>query len=160
MEYKTSLAKREAQKKYREANRDYYVEYAKRYNPRYCDMNREQRKEYAKAYHLKKVNTFEGRTLKIFQGAKGRATKAGIEFTIAYEDIDWVNVCPLLEIPIVYDYAGALQWDSPSLDRVDSTKGYVKGNVRVVSRRANTLKNCGTVDEIEMLGRNIRGYAS
>lgn len=40
---------------------------------------------------------------------------------------------------------------SPSLDRLDSSKGYVKGNVRVISKRANQLKNNATVEEMRMV---------
>lgn len=40
---------------------------------------------------------------------------------------------------------------SPSLDRIDSSKGYVKGNIRIISWRANLLKNNGTLQEFEAL---------
>lgn len=38
---------------------------------------------------------------------------------------------------------------SASIDRKDSTKGYIKGNVTIMSRRANLLKNNATVTELE-----------
>jgi hypothetical protein len=40
---------------------------------------------------------------------------------------------------------------SPSLDRIDNSKGYVKGNVAVISFRANTLKNNATADELRAI---------
>jgi len=37
---------------------------------------------------------------------------------------------------------------TPSIDRIDPKKGYVKDNIIVVSMRANRIKNDATVDEI------------
>ena len=36
-----------------------------------------------------------------------------------------------------------------SIDRKDSSKGYVKGNVAIISRRANLLKNNATIAELK-----------
>ncbi len=38
-----------------------------------------------------------------------------------------------------------------TLDRVVPSLGYVKGNVRVISFRANRLKNNATIDEIRAI---------
>ena len=40
---------------------------------------------------------------------------------------------------------------SPSLDRIIPEKGYVKGNIIVVSLKANTMKNNATIEEIKNL---------
>lgn len=40
--------------------------------------------------------------------------------------------------------------------RYDNTKGYVKGNIWVVSRRANTLKNNASIEELELLVSNLK----
>ena len=37
---------------------------------------------------------------------------------------------------------------TPSIDRIDPKKGYVKDNIIVVSMRANRIKTDATVDEI------------
>ena len=79
-----------------------------------------------------------------YYGAKLRARKRGMEFNIEMEDLLPVpDTCPVLGIPM----------DQPSLDRIDNSKGYVKGNVAVISDRANRLKRDATLDEVQALAR-------
>lgn len=84
----------------------------------------------------------------LLQTAKGRAKKKGWDFDLTVEDITIPEVCPVLGIPLFVRLGGKGKNDNnPSLDRIDSTKGYVKGNVQVISWRANNLKSDGTLDE-------------
>lgn len=46
--------------------------------------------------------------------------------------------------------------NSPSLDKINPIKGYVKGNVRVISQRANWLKNDATYEEMETIFNDFR----
>ncbi len=80
--------------------------------------------------------------------AKQRARKKGIECTITYAYVEsiWTDTCPILDIPL-YCGKGEIIDNSPSLDRIDPNKGYVPGNVQVISNRANMIKNCGTLEE-------------
>lgn len=64
---------------------------------------------------------------------------------ITFGDIEWPSVCPILGIELDYYVAG--KENSAEFDRIDSTKGYIKGNVWVISRRANRVKNDGTAEE-------------
>lgn len=78
--------------------------------------------------------------------AKYRANAKGIPFDILESDIVIPDFCPILGIPILRD-ANKNSWNSPSLDRIIPEKGYVKGNVCVISWRANTIKSYGNADE-------------
>lgn len=69
------------------------------------------------------------------------------EFTVAFEDIEWNLVCPVLGIPLDYMTQEGRQENSPSFDRIDNTKGYVKGNVVVISWKANRIKNDGSAED-------------
>jgi hypothetical protein len=82
--------------------------------------------------------------------AKYRAKKAGIPFAITVDDIPVPARCPVLNIPLI---AGEKPTpNSPSIDRTDNSKGYVPGNVRVISRAANLLKGeCTVLDIVRLL---------
>ena len=84
--------------------------------------------------------------------AKRRAKKKGLEFNIDNTDIDIPILCPILGIPIVKIYTKGKSTgptsNSPSLDRIDNSKGYIKGNVRVISHKANTMKHNATSLEL------------
>ena len=89
--------------------------------------------------------------------AKYRAKQKGLEFTIEQDDITIPETCPLLGIPLIcHRGKGSQQGNSPSLDRIDPTKGYIKGNVWVISNRANTLKNDASLQELELLVENLK----
>lgn len=82
--------------------------------------------------------------------ARARAKKKGLECTITVQDIDIPLVCPVLGIVLEPGVGAGRHRDcSPSLDRIDLAKGYVSGNVRVISYRANFLKNNATIEEME-----------
>ena len=85
--------------------------------------------------------------------ARRRAQLKGIEFTITPTDFPTLPThCPVLGIELHYGRGrGLRQPDSASLDRRDTTKGYVPGNVEIVSWRANDLKGDATLDELKKL---------
>lgn len=85
--------------------------------------------------------------------ARTRAIEKGMEFTITKEDIIIPNKCPLLGIDIIPKAKDRTH--SPSLDRIDSSKGYTPDNIWVVSSRANTLKNDATLKELKTLVENL-----
>lgn len=88
------------------------------------------------------------------RGAKAR----GLEFTISPNEFSELPThCPILGIEL--DYVGtpgraprsADKASRASLDRKDNSKGYIPGNVFVVSFRANQLKSDGTTSELRAL---------
>lgn len=88
------------------------------------------------------------------QWAKARAKKRGIVFALKPSDILVPDVCPVLGIPLAFGHgAGGAIDASPTLDRIIPNKGYVVGNVAVISRRANFLKNDATLEELNLLVR-------
>jgi hypothetical protein len=79
-----------------------------------------------------------------------RARRCELEFNITEADFpNWREQedCPVLGIKLCWTNAEKLQGSSPTIDRIDSIIGYVPGNVALISHRANTIKNRGTIEE-------------
>jgi len=68
------------------------------------------------------------------------------------------NVCPVLGIPL-YISKGRPTDNSPSIDRIIPALGYTRGNVRVISFRANTLKRNATLGELRLLLQDMERTA-
>lgn len=90
------------------------------------------------------------RPKRMLQEARTRAVAKGLDFDLKIEDIPMPETCPVLGIKIDFGARGRAD-GSPSIDRVDNTKGYVRGNVRVISWRANRLKSDATTGELRLL---------
>ena len=85
--------------------------------------------------------------------ARCRAKRKGWDFNLTIEDVAIPARCPVLGIPLAVNQGYGASAGSPSLDRIDSSRGYVKGNVAVVSHRANNLKGDGTVAEMRLVAK-------
>jgi hypothetical protein len=135
-----------AHKKYRDAHPEVW----KRTGATFRNKDRAAWAQYRVNQRLKDPESY------ILSRAKRTAKMRGFQFNIDTTDIIIPQVCPLLGIPIV-PYTNEkrdrkhVPPGTPSLDRIDSSKGYIKGNVWIISNRANTLKNESTITEIEMM---------
>lgn len=88
--------------------------------------------------------------------ARIRAKRKAIEHTIKPADIELVHVCPIRNVPLERA-TGKFSQNSYTLDRIDNTKGYIPGNVRVISWLANNLKNNFTIEDVERLLKYMKG---
>lgn len=88
---------------------------------------------------------------RLLSSARRRAKDKGIEFSITDEDIVIPEKCPALGLALRSGRGITGSDCSPSLDRIDNSRGYVKGNVAIISFRANTLKNSATARELKLI---------
>ncbi len=161
-------------------------EKARQYNQTYYEKNKEKLKQQANDYYAKnKENVLETvhkyreknrliirekgkeynrrpgkRELRMLNAARQRAKVRNLEFNITIEDIIIPDKCPLLEIDLrqTDGTKSACKSNSPSLDRIDSSKGYIKGNVWVISHKANTMKSNATLEEFLLLASNWKKF--
>ncbi len=120
------------------------IEYRKKYN--------RDRYKVKKDKILKLNEEWRSRNIEylIWHRAKMRSKRSGLSFNIEVSDIIIPNMCPLLNTPIIWSGGE----DSPALDRIDNTLGYIKGNVWIISHLANRMKNSATIDELNHFSKN------
>ena len=89
----------------------------------------------------------------LIRSAKERVRHNGREFDItAYDILDvWPRdgLCPALgiELTCAEGHTGD-RTKSPSLDRIDSSKGYIRGNIQVISMMANRIKTNANAEQV------------
>ena len=96
---------------------------------------------------------------KKFRGKKSNAVRMGIPWDIKFGELVWPTHCPVLGIELDYFNEKRAE-NSPSFDRYDCSKGYVSGNVYVISYRANRIKNDGTAEEHEAIAKWMSDISS
>lgn len=94
----------------------------------------------------------------MWKAAKFRADKKGIPFSIVEDDIIIPEKCPILEVPLVFGTKDNYEY-TPSIDRIDNNKGYIKGNVMIISKKANSMKNSASQQELQLFCKNILRYS-
>lgn len=92
----------------------------------------------------------------MLRDARYRAKRDGLPFDITADDVAMPSngKCPILGLDLkTKSGSPGAHANSPSLDRLEPVLGYTRGNVWIVSHRANMLKNNGTLDELIAIGR-------
>lgn len=113
---------------------------AKARKRRYYRRNVDAEQERSRKYYAKNALWYS------FTAARRRAAKRGLPFSLRFEDLVVPVRCSVLGIRLEKG-TRKRHGNSPSLDRIVPSRGYVPGNVAVISLRANTLKNSGTAAE-------------
>lgn len=90
----------------------------------------------------------------LVNASKQRAVKNNIEHSITLEDLKELypkdGKCPVFGFDLEFGDAG-FRDASPSVDKIDPTKGYTKDNIQIISWKANRLKTDASIEELEMI---------
>lgn len=92
----------------------------------------------------------------LLTSARSHAKRDGIVCSITVEDIVIPEYCPVFGMFL--DRTGTIKDNAPSLDKVIPELQYVKGNVRVISWRANRLKHNMQLEEVQAIARYIKEH--
>jgi hypothetical protein len=98
--------------------------------------------------------------------SKARAKKKNLphDLDIKYLRSIATEYCPYQNVKLrwaddsIDENFGTCSANSPSIDRIDDKKGYVRGNVVIVSHRANAIKRDATEQELIELGLRIAQF--
>ena len=123
----------------------------------------EKRRQASKEHYFKHPEYYknwikENIESKLCTNASMRAKKRGIEFSISKKDIVLPEYCPILGLKLEMNVgtgAGG-KGNSYSLDRIDPTKGYIPGNIQVISHKANSMKLNASKEELLLFAEWIK----
>lgn len=96
----------------------------------------------------------ENRSLYLYYSAKKNAKAGGLEFDLEKADFAIPAICVSRLVPLDLEAHG-LSDNAPSNDRIDSSKGYIKGNHRIISWLANRLKNNGRARDLNLVAKDV-----
>lgn len=94
-------------------------------------------------YHTKYTQEW-----RLWQSCRGSAKKRGLDFLITEEDIIIPSHCPYLGIELTNILGKGQVETNASVDRIDSSKGYTKDNIQVISLKANVLKGNSSLEPL------------
>jgi hypothetical protein len=85
---------------------------------------------------------------------KWRAKQLGVPFNLEASDIVIPEFCPILGVRIARPCRGAKRSRyTASVDRIIPGLGYVRGNIQVVSVKANMMKQDASLEELQAFAR-------
>ena len=133
-------------------------------DPEYNKKRYQNTKETQAEYYKNKKKTpeyFEHfLPLNKLNGARRRAKAQNLPFDITVQDIKDIwpkdNICPVLGIPFTSGGHKIKNYSTPSLDRIIPSKGYVKGNIQIVSALANHIMSNATPDQVLQVGHYFK----
>ena len=139
------------------------------YKCRPCDVEYQRKRRaanlqktasYLKKYRQSKTKDFDFRLQMLINASKQRARLKNREHSINLDDLKSIypkdGRCPIFGMKLEFNTAGFRE-SSPSIDRIDSQRGYTKDNIQIVSWKANRIKGYASVEELEMLLSYLKG---
>lgn len=125
-----------------------------KYQAQRRDANKDKFATYSREYQRGRRQNFNYRLQMLINASKQRAKLNDREHDIDVEDIKAIypvdGCCPIFGIKLEFNGAG-FRDSSPSIDRIDSTKGYTRDNIQVISWKANRIKGAASLQDLEMM---------
>ena len=124
-----------------------------------CNLNYSLKRDHVLLLDRKRRENPVSRAKRLFNGIRGRAKEFGMEFNLTS---DWIEkkcvdgVCEVTGIEFVFSLDGVRRnLFAPSVDRVDSRKGYTKDNCKLVLLGYNLAKSDSTHEDVVRIARGL-----
>lgn len=126
-------------------------EVAREYRRHYYSRRRQEDTEYSREMQQKWRDKNPKRYM--WTRARVRARAEGIPFSIAEDDFDIPEYCPIFpRLKLEFSNGRGSRPDNiPTLDKIIPALGYIPGNVAVISMRANRLKSDASAEELQSI---------
>ena len=86
---------------------------------------------------------------------KKEAQKLGYDFTLEVSDIVVPEKCIYLETNLISDLENEDDLNFMTLDRLDTSKGFTKSNIIIISKMAHTMRNGSTPEILINFATNV-----
>ena len=91
----------------------------------------------------------------MLRNIKHSAFTQGLDFDLDYKDLELPKYCPILGVKLIYG-KGINHPNNATVDKIVPSKGYIKGNIIIISRLANVMKNNASLKELKLFCNNMK----
>jgi hypothetical protein len=143
-------------KKRNTTNREYYYRNKEKILAKVKETSKEQYlKHKEKKLERTRVSRERHYEKHLYKNIKSRCLKLDIPFDIEVNDLVIPSHCPYLGCELTRTQGKGKVWTNASVDRIDPTKGYVKGNIQILSSKANLMKAHASQEELIIFATNV-----
>lgn len=121
----------------------------KAYQKKWAQDNKDKTRKYVKDYLERNP------AKKMWKSSIQNAKTRGLDNTITDKDIIIPTHCPYLGIELTSKVEKKNTPSTMSLDRIDNTKGYIPGNIQVISNLANLMKSFATEEQLITFAKSV-----
>lgn len=138
---RTPGSRKEESQKYYLKNKEKILIQTKEYHLKNPEINKKA------SYKFMEKLREENPSLYLWRHIRTRAKERNIEFNLEVSDFNLPKCCPVLGVELSWGTRNQHDY-SPSVDRLDPSKGYIKGNINIISEKANRIKSNASSKEI------------
>jgi hypothetical protein len=92
---------------------------------------------------------------RLYYSCRSNAKRKGVLFDLEMKDIIIPEKCIYLGCTLTNTSEQGRVWTNASVDRINSTKGYTKDNIQIISDLANRMKQNATESQLVLFAEGV-----